>query len=210
MSCHYQPLKSSIGKSVACRLPPIVASRSNRAHNRCCRFAITAVNLRPEGDFSFRVMFVYSNGNARFASCELVKSGPILLVDDDGDDRQLVESVCRSLQYKNPIVHFENGLQLVDYLRATTEKPFLILCDINMPLINGLELRRKIDEDEALRRKSIPFVFFSTKALQREVTEAYELTVQGFFEKGDNLEQLTVRLRLILEYWTNCHHPNAL
>ena len=134
----------------------------------------------------------------------------ILLVDDDGDDRQLVESVCRSLLYKNPIVHFENGLQLLDYLSATKEKPFLILCDINMPLINGLELRRKIDEDEQLRRKSIPFVFFSTKALEREVTEAYELTVQGFFEKGDNLEQLTVRLRSILEYWTNCHHPKAL
>jgi CheY-like chemotaxis protein len=139
-----------------------------------------------------------------------VKSGPILLVDDDADDRQLVESVCQSLLYNNPIIHFENGLQLLEYLSATREKPFLILCDINMPIINGLEVRRKIDEDESLRRKSIPFVFFSTKAVQREVAEAYELTVQGFFEKGDSLDQLTVRLRLILEYWTNCHHPNAL
>jgi DNA-binding NarL/FixJ family response regulator len=131
-------------------------------------------------------------------------------VDDDADDRQLVESVCRSLLYKNPIVHFENGMELLEYLIATSEKPFLILCDINMPLINGLELRRKIDEDKRLRRKSIPFVFFSTKAVEREVIEAYELTVQGFFEKGDDLEQLTLRLRLILEYWMNCHHPNAV
>lgn len=137
-----------------------------------------------------------------------MKSGPILLVDDDVEDRQLVESICRSLLYKNAIVHFDNGLQLLEYLHATTKKPFLILCDINMPVINGLELRRKIDEDANLRRKSVPFVFFSTNAVQWEVTEAYELTVQGFFEKGSNLEQLTERLRLILAYWSTCHHPN--
>ena len=131
-------------------------------------------------------------------------------MDDDEDDRQLVETVCRSLIYTNPIVHFENGLQLLAYLRATEQKPFLILCDINMPIINGLELRRKIDEDADLRRKSIPFVFFSTNAGPRDVNEAYELTVQGFFEKGSNLKQLTDRLRLILEYWSVCHHPNAL
>jgi CheY-like chemotaxis protein len=139
-----------------------------------------------------------------------VKSGPILLVDDDAEDRQLVETVCHSLNFANPIVHFDNGVQLLEYLRTTSEKPFLILCDINMPLINGLELRRQLNADEYLRRKSIPFVFFSTNAVQWEVSEAYELTVQGFFEKGSSLEQLTERLRLILEYWSICNHPNNL
>src|SRR5690349_8396951 len=135
-----------------------------------------------------------------------MKSGPILLADDDADDRLLVESVCHSLHYKNPIVHFEHGAQLLEYLLETKEKPFLILCDINMPVMNGLEVRRKIDEHEFLRRKSIPFVFFSTNAVKREVDQAFELTVQGFFEKGNSLQQLTDRLRVILEYWGLCHH----
>jgi CheY-like chemotaxis protein len=138
-----------------------------------------------------------------------MKSGPILLADDDADDRLFVESVCQSLHYKNAIVQFENGQQLLDYLLVTKEKPFLILCDINMPMMNGLEVRRKIEEHEFLRRKSIPFVFFSTNAVKREVEIAFELTVQGFFEKGSTLQQLTDRLRIILEYWMVCHHPNA-
>lgn len=98
---------------------------------------------------------------------------------------------------------------MLQFLRTTHEKPFLILCDINMPVMNGLELRRKIDEDDFLRRKSIPFVFFTTYAVPQEVSQAYELTVQGFFEKGNNLKQLTDTLRLILEYWTVCRHPNS-
>jgi len=136
-----------------------------------------------------------------------MKSGPILLTDDDADDRFLVESVCQSLHYKNAIVHFEHGEQLLEYLLVTTEKPFLILCDINMPVMNGLEVRKRIDEDEFLRRKSIPFIFFSTNAVKREVEQAFELTVQGYFEKGNSLQELTDRLRIILEYWTMCHHP---
>ncbi|MGC3943050.1 MAG: response regulator [Chryseolinea sp.] len=138
-----------------------------------------------------------------------MKSGPIVLVDDDPDDRQLMESVCSSLNYKNRIIQFENGILLLEFLRITAEKPFLILCDINMPFINGLEVRRKIDEDEFLRKKSIPFVFFSTNAVQHEVEKAYELTVQGFFEKGNNLKEMTDRLRLVLEYWSICKHPNS-
>ena len=138
-----------------------------------------------------------------------MKSGPILLIDDDPDDRQLVETVIESLHCKNAIVHFEHGQQLLEYLQSTKDRPFLILCDINMPVMNGLEVRRKIDQDDRLRRKSIPFVFFSTNAVQHEVEQAYELTVQGFFEKGNSLQQLTDRLRIILEYWTVCRHPNS-
>ena len=138
-----------------------------------------------------------------------MKSGPILLIDDDADDRLLVESVCRALNYKNKILQFDNGLLLLHYLAATNEQPFLILCDINMPYLNGLELRKEIDRDEKLKKKSIPFVFFSTAAVQTEVEQAYELTVQGFFEKGNSLQQLTERLRVILEYWQACRHPNS-
>lgn len=139
----------------------------------------------------------------------MLKNGPILLVDDDADDKQLIESVCVSLGYKNAIIAFDNGLQLLQYLQGTQDKPFLIICDINMPVMNGLEVRMKIDADDYLRRKSIPFVFFSTNAVEKEVQMAFELTVQGFFEKGYNMQQLTDRLRLILEYWTVCRHPNS-
>ncbi len=57
-----------------------------------------------------------------------------------------------------------------------------------MPIMNGLELRRHIQENEGLRKKSIPFVFLSTAARPKEVEEAYNLTVQGFFVKASQIK----------------------
>ncbi len=76
--------------------------------------------------------------------------------------------------------------------------------------MNGLELRRKIQEDERIRKKSIPFVFLSTAARRKEVEEAYDLTVQGFFVKASQLSDMERALELILTYWQQCKHPNSL
>jgi CheY-like chemotaxis protein len=69
------------------------------------------------------------------------KYGPILVVDDDEDDHELVRSVCADLGICDNLKFFFNGHDLVDFLRQSTERPFMILCDIDMPQINGLDLR---------------------------------------------------------------------
>ena len=79
-----------------------------------------------------------------------------------------------------------------------------------MPVMNGLELRKKIQEDAQLRRQSIPFVFLSTAARPKEVMEAYDLTVQGFFVKASQLAEMEKSLELIFRYWMNCKHPNSV
>jgi hypothetical protein len=67
-----------------------------------------------------------------------------------------------------------------------------------------------VDEDSELRRKSIPFVYFSTAATEPIVTEAFtKTTVQGFFQKSANMEELKHHLYIILEYWKLSKHPNA-
>jgi CheY-like chemotaxis protein len=78
---------------------------------------------------------------------------------------------------------------------------------MNMPRMSGLELRRRINEDEILRRKSIPFVFFTTAASKQQVEEAYDLTVQGFFIKEPSFIETQRTFKLILEYWDKCKHP---
>lgn len=99
---------------------------------------------------------------------------------------------------------------MLDYLRTTVEKPFIIFCDINMPMMSGLQLRQVIYNDEFLRQKSIPFVFFTTAASEEQVREAYNLTVQGFFLKPPSFEEIRKLFRLIIEYWDMCRHPNAV
>ena len=136
------------------------------------------------------------------------KDGPIIIVEDDIDDQEIMKEVFESLGVANTVLMFSDGFEALTYLQTSTDQPFLILCDINLPKLNGLELREEIDADNALRRKSVPFVFFSTNASRDAVEKAYDLTVQGFFVKDYALQDLRETLALILAYWSQCKHPN--
>src|SRR5690606_33332163 len=111
------------------------------------------------------------------------KSGPIVIIEDDADDKEIFESIVRDLNLRNEIVWFTETKSAFSFLKATDKKVFLIFCDINLPGKNGIEFKREIDADPKLRKKSIPFVFLSTQASQRDINEAFiTITVQGFFK----------------------------
>jgi CheY-like chemotaxis protein len=138
------------------------------------------------------------------------KSGPIIIVEDDRDDKELFEDITREIGIENELVWFTKAEEAYKYLQTTETAPFLIFSDINLPGINGLEFKRNIDEDPELRRKSIPFVFFSTNASQKDINTAYiTMTVQGFFVKGNNYSDMKLLLRSIYFYWMQCKHPNT-
>lgn len=135
-------------------------------------------------------------------------TGPIIFVEDDEDDLFIYEEICQKLNLPNKLIFFQQGEDVLDYLRNTTDKPFIIFCDINMPEMDGLQLRQRINGEEHLRRKSIPFVFFSTAATSHQVARAYELTVQGFFIKESNFAEAQASIKMILDYWSKSKHPN--
>src|SRR4051812_2844630 len=118
------------------------------------------------------------------------KAGPILIVDDDPDDQDMIERIIVSMRLENERKKFYDGEELLVYLRETEDKPLIIISDINMPLMNGLQLKAEIEKDPYLKRKSIPFVYLSTTANPQQVRKAYELTVQGFFVKGQSYDAL--------------------
>jgi CheY-like chemotaxis protein len=78
------------------------------------------------------------------------KDGEIIIIEDDMDDQFLLEEVFKSLDYPNKRIYLPDGLSALEYLHGEKVAPFIILSDINMPKLNGLELRNKLQTDAAL------------------------------------------------------------
>jgi CheY-like chemotaxis protein len=139
-----------------------------------------------------------------------MKSGPIIIIDDDTDDREILEGIFAELKIKNKLIWFHRAIEVFDYLLNMPGTPFLILCDVNLPAENGIELKGRIDDNPELRKKSIPFVFYSASVDQEIVEEAYTaISVQGFFLKGSTIEEIKKQIKIITDYWRICRHPNS-
>jgi CheY-like chemotaxis protein len=136
--------------------------------------------------------------------------GPILIVDDDPDDQEMIERILSKMGLDNPRKKFHDGAETLEYLRSTEDKPFIIICDVNMPIINGIQLKEEIERDHYLKKQGIPFVFLSTSANPQHVKKAYELPIQGFFIKGQSYDDLKMSLTRILDYWNSCIRANQV
>ena len=136
------------------------------------------------------------------------KSGPIIIIEDDTDDQDILADIFKELNYDNEVIFFGDGVKALAYLTDTEVEPFLVFSDINMPKLNGMELREKVHNNEDLRLKSIPYLFFSTSAEQRDVIDAYSRSIQGFFIKPHSYDKLKSMLVKIVEYWQECQSPN--
>ena len=136
------------------------------------------------------------------------KQGPVIILEDNLGDKILYQEAFKELEYRNEIIFFTDGQQALSYLNETDIEPFIVLSDINMPRLNGMELRGRIYENEKLREKCIPFLFFSTSNNQKDVIDAYSKSVQGFFIKPSSYDRLLIVIRTIMEYWIECLSPD--
>ena len=135
--------------------------------------------------------------------------GPTIIVEHDLEDREIMQEIFTELGITNELRFFMDGGDVLQYLRKTTDKPFLILTDVNMPGINGLELREEIMKEDHLRRKSIPFVFLSTSDGSQIINKVYDLQVQGYFQKQTSFPEIKKQIKMIVDYWAHCKHPNS-
>jgi CheY-like chemotaxis protein len=136
------------------------------------------------------------------------RNGPVVIIEDDLDDQEILQEVFERLGYPNKVIFFSDGEAALTYLNNISELPFLILSDINLPRLNGFDLRAKIKTDAALQVKCIPYLFFTTAINQKVVVDAYSLSVQGFFVKESKMEDLEKTIAVIMEYWKRCAAPN--
>ena len=136
------------------------------------------------------------------------KNGPIIVIEDDADDREILSAVFHKLNYENEVLFFNDGEDALAYLNKPSNVPFLILSDINMPKLNGYELRARLKENEDLNIKCIPYLFFTTTKEQQAVIDAYSASAQGFFIKQTSMAELEKIISIIMEYWKHCATPN--
>jgi CheY-like chemotaxis protein len=134
--------------------------------------------------------------------------GPVIIIEDDQDDQFIFEEVIRKLNYENELIFFTDGEEALEFIRSRKVIPFLIISDINLPKLNGFELRAKLKTDADLALKCIPYLFFSTALNQQAVIDAYSMSVQGFFVKPNSMEDFEKTISAIMEYWRRCAAPN--
>ena len=115
--------------------------------------------------------------------------GDIIIIEDDADDRQLLMDIFEEIMEEN---NYENRLVIVEEASS----------DINMPKINGFDLRNQIFSDPKLREKAIPFIFLTTSGYNQDyIKQAYSLSIQGYFAKPNNYKEYKKLLAGILSYW---------
>lgn len=136
----------------------------------------------------------------------MFKQGPIVIVDDDADDQYLYQKTLEKFQLSNPLLFFDNGLEALKYLKDSNSDPFIIFCDINMPLMNGLQLREEMCKSSMLCKKNTPFIFMSTSARPSDIEKATSLYTHGFFQKEASFDKNEALLKHIIEYWGNCRY----
>ncbi len=130
-----------------------------------------------------------------------------MLVEDDDVDSMAVHRAFKSLHITNRLERAENGEKALAYLHDDTkERPCLVLLDINMPVMGGIEFLRVVkDGNHNLRR--IPVVVLTTSAEQQDKIESFDLGVAGYMKKPVDYQQFIETVRTIDRYWTVSEMP---
>ncbi len=130
-----------------------------------------------------------------------------MLVEDDDVDAMAVDRAFKALRITNRLERAENGEKALAYLHDDNkERPCLVLLDINMPVMGGMEFLRVIkDGNHDLRR--IPVVVLTTSAEQQDKVESFDLGVAGYMKKPVDYQQFIETVRTIDRYWTVSEMP---
>jgi len=135
-------------------------------------------------------------------------SRPILLVEDDRVDAMTVKRALKDLKVTNPLVNTPNGEEALGHLRNdSNEKPCVILLDLNMPRMNGIELLKIIKADDEL--KKIPVVVLTTSQDTHDKVDTFGLSVAGYIVKPTDYKKFVETMRAIDIYWTLSESPNG-
>jgi two-component system, response regulator len=140
----------------------------------------------------------------------------ILLVEDNANDVELTRHAFRQHHLANSMHVIRDGAEALEFIfgtgryegRDTGVQPRLILLDLKLPLVHGLEVLRRVKGDRLTQR--IPVVVLTSSAEERDVVESYELGVNSYIVKPVDFEQFAEAVRTLGLYWLLLNHPPTM
>ena len=142
-----------------------------------------------------------------------MKPGIILLVEDNPDDEALTKLAFEDSKITNPVVVARDGAEALDYLfargpyadRPAEDAPILILLDLNLPKVHGIEVLRQLRADPLTRL--IPVVVLTSSHEQSDIRDCYALGVNAYINKPVEWEQFSQAVRILRMFWLVLNQP---
>jgi two-component system response regulator len=134
-----------------------------------------------------------------------VRSGHILLVEDNSDDVALTQRALKSHNITNEVIVARDGVQALEYLfgkdghSGSEELPAVVLLDLKLPRVNGMEVLKRIRADE--RTKALPVVILTSSDEERDVVDGYSLGANSYVRKPVDFEEFTQAAKQLGLYW---------
>ena len=139
--------------------------------------------------------------------------GPLLLIEDNPDDEALTIRALKKHHVVNDIVVLRNGADALDYLfargryheRDPNELPTLVLLDLKLPKVGGIEVLRQVKQE--CRTKRVPIVILTSSQEERDLAAGYDLGANSYIRKPVDFEQFSEAVREIGLYWLVLNQP---
>lgn len=123
----------------------------------------------------------------------------ILLIEDDTIEVMKLQRTLSKLQLKHNIVKANNGEEALDILRSGEKSPDIILLDLNMPRMSGIEFLEILKADDVL--KYLPTIILTTSENRADLLKCYQIGIAGYVIKPLKYEDYESKLNKVLEYW---------
>ena len=132
---------------------------------------------------------------------------PLLLIEDDDVDAMTVRRALIDLRAPHTLVHSANGEEALEYLRdEVNKKPYIILLDLNMPRMNGIEFLKVVKADEQLRK--IPVVVLTTSRNEKDILDSFQFHASGYVVKPAGYKEFIEVVKTISDYWALSELPS--
>ncbi len=134
---------------------------------------------------------------------ELNRKLDLLLIDDDPDDKYLLNQALNKVTDNINLLWVDSGLQLKQYVaecESTLNYPDLIFLDLNLPAMSGMQILKWIKQSTACH--SIPVIIYTTSQSERDIAEAYNLGANSYVVKQGTLKEIVSTISSIVNYWT--------
>jgi DNA-binding response OmpR family regulator len=136
----------------------------------------------------------------------------IMLVEDDPDHADLIIRSLKEHPQADKIIHLSDGQDTLDYLKKQGDYsdknpvcPDVIMLDLRLPKVDGLEVLREMKNDKNLNK--IPVVVLTTSDAEMDIIQAYEFNANSYLVKPANFEEFAELINVLCEYWLSCNRP---